>query len=310
MPSARPSWPALLDVSFRTIYQQTMSNIASVRGQIFHVESSDRAYEKISSASGLSRLVLKGEGDAIKYEDPAAGYPVTYSHLTRGLGSSITYEMYEDDQFGIMKNRPKELALAKERTLEQFAADIFNYGFTAGGGGIATFTSGDAQALFSASHPRTDGGAVQSNLTTADLAEDSLEDAMVRMRATVDDKGQLMMIRPDTLVIPPALEKEARILLNSQGRVGTANNDVNPYKGMLNIIVWDYLGSAAGGSDTAWFLIDSSMHRLTWYNRSDRGVEGPDYDFDTKTAKWSVVVRNSVGFTDWRGVFGSKGDNS
>ena len=147
-------------------------------------------------------------------------------------------------------------------------------------------------------------------MTTADLAEDSLEDAMVRMRATLDDKGQLMMIRPDTLVIPPALEKEARILLNSQQRVGTANNDINPYKGMLNIVVWDYLGSAAGGSDTAWFLLDSSMHRLTWFNRSDRGVEGPDYDFDTKTAKWSVVVRNSVGFTDWRGVFGSKGDNS
>lgn len=310
MPSSRPQWPALLDVSYRAIYKQTEANIQSVRNQIFNVESSTRAFEKFSSASGLSRLVLKGEGDAIKYEDPAAGYPVTYSHLTRGLGSSVTYEMYEDDQFGVIRDRPKQLALAKERTLEQFAADVLNYGFTAGGGGTATFTGGDAKALFATDHPRTDGGTAQSNYTTADLSEDALEDAMVRMRATLDDKGQLQMVRPDTLVIPPALEKEARILLNSQNRVGTANNDVNPYKGMLNIVVWDYLGSAAGGSDTAWFLLDSSMHRLTWFNRSDRGVEGPDYDFDTKTAKWSVVVRNSVGFTDWRGVFGSKGDNS
>lgn len=309
MPSARPSWPSVLDVSFRTIYKQTEANVSSVRNQVFNVESSDRAYEKVSSASGLSRLVLKGEGDAIKYEDPTAGYPVTYSHLTRGLGSSITYELFEDDQYGVMRDRPRQLALAKERTLEQFAADIFNFGFTAGGGGTATFTAGDAVALFSASHPRTDGGTVQSNYTTADLAEDSLETAIVTMRATVDDKGQLMMIRPDTLLVAPALEKEARILLNSQGRVGTGNNDINPYQGALKVVVWDYLGAAAGGSDTAWFLIDSSAARLTWFNRSDRGVEGPEYDFDTKTAKWSVVVRNSVGFTDWRGVYGSTGTN-
>lgn len=310
MPSARPNWPDILDVSFRTIYSQTEKTFPSVYRNIFNVESSDRATEKTSSASGLSRLVLKGEGDAIKFEDPTQGYDVTFSHLTRGLGSSVTMELWEDDQFGIIKQRPRALALAKMRTMEQFAADIFNYGFTAGGGGIATFTSGDGKALFATDHPRTDGGTAQSNMTTADLAEDSLEAALVAMRATVDDKGQLMYVQPDTLVVPPALEKEARILLGSQGRVGTANNDLNPYKGALNLVVWDYLGSAAGGSDTAWFVLDSSNHKLTWFDRSDRGVEGPEWDFNTKTAKWSVVVRNSVGFSDWRGVYGSKGDNS
>ena len=130
------------------------------------------------------------------------------------------------------------------------------------------------------------------------------------MRATRDNKGELQMIQPDTLIEPPALEKEARILLESQQRTGTANNDINPYKGRLKLIVWDYLGSAAGGSDTAWFVLDSKQADLNFYNRDDRGVEGPEYDFDTKTAKWSVVARWSVGFSDWRGVYGSKGDNS
>ena len=189
-------------------------------------------------------------------------------------------------------------------------ADIFNYSFTAGGGGLSSFTSGDALALFASNHTREDGGAAQSNYTTADLNEGSLEVATVTMRQTLDHKGQLYMSKADTLVVAPALEKEARILLNSTQRVGTANNDINPYQGALKLVVWDFLASAAGGSDTAWFLLDSSLHQLNFFNRSDRGLEGPEYDFDTKTAKWSVDVRHSVGFSGWRGTYGSKGDNS
>lgn len=310
MPNVRPSWPDILDVSFRTIYGEELSQIPTKHEQIFHMLTSDRQNEKDSSASGLSKLVQTAEGDAITYEDPNQGYDVTYTHKKWTLGTKVSQELWEDDQFNVMKRSPRNLANAKMRTLEQSAADILNYGFTAGGGGSAAFTSGDALALFSASHTRTDGGTAQSNYTTADLAEDSLETAMVTMRSTVDNKGQLIGIRPTTLVVAPAMEKEARILLNSTGRTGTANNDVNPYNGALKLVVWDYLGSAAGGSDTAWFLIDESNHYLNFFKRSDRGLEGPEYDFDTKTAKWSVVSRYSVGFSDWRGIYGSKGDNS
>lgn len=307
--STRPKWPSLLDPSFRTIYQDTEKQYPSVLNQIFTVNSSDKAYEKDTSVSGLGKLAQKAEGDAIVYEAPTNGYPVVYTHLTFGKGEAITYEMYEDDQYNVMKKAPRRLALAKARTREQFGADLFNFGFTYGGGGSAFFNGGDGKALFATDHPIKAGG-TQSNMTTMDLDEDALELAMVTMRATRDNKGELQMVQPDTLVVPPALEKEARILLESQQRTGTANNDINPYKGKLKLIVWDFLGSAAGGSDTAWFLIDSSMDSLNWFNRDDRGLEGPEYDFDTKTAKWSVVARWSAGFSDWRGVFGSKGDNS
>lgn len=307
--NTRPQWPSLLDPSFRQIFNDTEKRFPSVLGNIFNVESSDKAYEKDTSVSGLGKLVQKSEGDSIVYEKPSAGYPVTYTHLTFAKGEIITYEMYDDDLTNIMKKAPRRLAEAKMRTREQFAADIFNYGFTYGGGGYATFSGGDGKALFATDHPLKNGGTL-GNYTTADLDEDSLEAAMVAMRATKDNKGELQMVIPDTVLVPPALEKEARILLESQGRTGTANNDINPYKGKLKIVVWDFLGSAAGGSDTAWFLLDSTQHQINWFNRDDRGVEGPEYDFDTKDAKWSVMARWSAGFSDWRGVYGSKGDNS
>lgn len=310
--NTRPQWPQLLDPSFRTIYNMTEKDFPSKLGQIFHVETSSKAYEKDTSVSGLSKMVRKAEGDAIVYESPVAGYPVIYTPETFAMGEAVTYEMYEDDQTGIIKKAPARLAWSKNRTKEQYAADILNFGFTYGGGGSAPgFFGGDGKALFATDHPLKDAdGATQSNMTTADLNEDSLEEALVTMRATKDNKGELQLITPTTLVVPPALEKEARILLESQQRTGTGNNDINPYKGRLELIVWDFLGSQAGGSDTAWFIFDKNAHGLRWINRDDRGLEGPEYDFDTKTAKWSVVARWTAGFSDWRGAYGSKGDNS
>lgn len=310
MASVRPQWPDLLDPRFRKIYGDELKILPQVGPSIFHVETSSRNIEKESSASGLSKLIRRSEGQAISYEDEVQGFDVTYTHVEDALGTSVSNALWEDDQFNVIKRKPANLAKAKIRTQEQMMADILNYGFTAGGGGLSAFTSGDALALFSTVHTREDGGATQSNQTTADLAEDSIEAGLVAMRTTLDHKGQLYMSKADTLVVAPALEKEARILLDSQQRVGTANNDINPYQGALKLVVWDFLGSAAGGSDTAWFLFDSSLHALNFFNRSDRGLEGPDWDFDTKTARWSVDVRHSVGFSGWRGVYGSKGDNS
>lgn len=310
MASQRPSWPDILDPAFRKAYGDEIRQLPAIGMTIFNVDTSVKNIEKDTSATGLSKLVLTTESQAISYEDEVEGYNVTYTHKKFTKGTSVSQELWEDDQFGVMRRKPQDMAYAKVRTQEQFAADIFNNGFTAGGGGLAPFTGPDSLALFSAAHTREDGGATQSNTITSDLSEDAIENALVTMRQTLDGKGQLMLVQPDTLLVPPSLEKEANILMNSIQRPGTTNNDVNAYKGRLNVQVWDYLGSAAGGSDTAWFIYDRKVHQLNWFNRSDRGLEGPDWDFDTKTARWSTVCRWSAGWSNWRGIYGSKGDNS
>lgn len=310
MAELQGAWADLLNSNIRKIYGDQLKQVPTQYQNVFKVENSSKDREIESSASGLSQFVLTGENQPVTYEDRNQGYDVTYTHQKWAKAISISKEMWDDDRFGVMRRGTQDLAKGKMRTKDQIGADIFNYGFTSGGGGKASFTAGDAVALFSASHPRTDGGANQSNTATADLAEDSLEAALVTMRATLDDKGQLVGINPDTLLVAPALEKEARILLDSSGRVGTANNDVNPYQGRLKLIVWDRLGAASGGSDTAWFVLDSSEHLLQYFNRMDSGLQGPDYDFDNDVAKWKDQFRCRAGWSDWRGVYGSKGDNS
>ncbi len=310
MAELRSQWADLLNSNIRKIYGDELKQVETQYQNIFHMMSSGRDREIESSASGLSQFVQTGENQPVTYEDRNQGYDVTYTFIKWAKAISISKEMWDDDRFNVMRRGTSDLAKSKQRTKDQIGADIFNYAFTSGGGGKALFTAGDAVALVSASHPRTDGGAVISNYTTTDLNEASLETGLVTMRATVDDKGQLVGISPDTILVAPALEKEARILLDSQGRVGTANNDVNPYKGRLKVVVWDRLGAAAGGSDTAWFLLDSSEHKLNYFLRQDTGLQGPDYDFDNDVAKWKDAFRALPGWSDFRGVYGSKGDNS
>jgi phage major head subunit gpT-like protein len=302
---SRANFADLLDPAFRKIFSDANKELSYKYSDVFNVFNSSKNLEKDSGISGLMQMAEITEGAAVSVDTVYQGYDTTYTHKKFGRKTTITEEMVDDDQYREVEARAKGLAIALNRTVEQSAADVLNNAFTAGGGGKAQFVSGgDGVALFAA-----DGGAVQSNTTTMDLAEDALETVLVTMRATKDDRGELMLVQPDTLIVPPALEKEARILLNTSGRVGTANNDINPYQGVLKLVVWDFLGAAAGGSDTAWFVLDSKQNPLNWFWRKKGSLER-NVDFDTANIEYKLTARWSNGFSNWRGIFGSKGDNS
>ena len=180
------------------------------------------------------------------------------------------------------------------RTVETLSGNIFDNAFTSG-------TGGDGQFLCSDSHPRTDGGTAQNNKHTYGLNETYLQAALLAMRKTLDDKGQKIGVQPDTLLIPPDLELTANILLKSTGRTGTNYNEINPYQGRLNIVVWDYLDLTQ-----AWYILDSGLNQLNFFWR-DRPEFASDTSFETDAALYKVRCRFSVGFSDWRGVYGSTG---
>ena len=181
-------------------------------------------------------------------------------------------------------------------------ADVFNNGFTATG--TAMMSGGDGEPLFDTSHPLAGGGTYQNELTTAaDLSVSSLEEALYTMRLTVGDRGELLDIQPRYLLVPPQLERTAWELIKSAGRPDTANRADNWLATQgLQIIVWNRLSDP-----DAWFLLtDKAQHGLVFYNREELQTDS-DRDFNTKDFLYSVLTRFSVGWTDWRGVFGSPG---
>ncbi len=294
----RASFADLLTPGFREIYDDKFTEKPMMLDKIFHVNTSEKADEKDSSISGFGLAQATAEGAPVDYEDPVQGYDTTYSHIKYTKGFRITREMYDDDLYGIMRKRPAALGKSMRRTAEKLAADVFNNAFS------TSYLGADGKPLISTTHPRSDGGATQSNAssTGVTLSETNLETGRIAMKKQLDEKGQIIDLGADTLLVPVELEKQAHLIVDSTMRSGTADNDMNFYKGSLNIVPWQYLTST-----TAWFLIDKSENELNWFWRKRPEFKNDDL-FDTDIAVYKSAMRVSRGWSDWRGVWGSKGD--
>ena len=269
--------------------------------EIYETETSERSFEEETKLSGFSAAPVKNEGAAIAYDNAQEAFTARYTHETIALGFSITEEAIEDNLYDSLSSRyTKALARGMAYTKQVKAAAILNTGFTAG------VTYGDGVTLFSTAHPLISGG-VNSNrpATAADLNETSLENAVIQIAAWTDERGLLIAAKPKKLVVPPALQFVATRLLETELRVGTADNDINAIKNN---------GSIPGGytinnflTDTnAWFLLTDVPNGLKHFVRSPL-ANSMDGDFDTGNARYKARERYSFGVSDPLGIFGSPG---
>lgn len=301
MASLRNNFGDLLEPGFREIFNDAYDELPLVFPQIFNVDSSTKQDEKVSGVTGFGLLAQTDEGESVQYEDPNQMYDTTFIHQKYTKGFKISEELYEDDQYNVMRSKPAQLARAARRTAENSAANVFNRAFN------SSYLGGDGQELISTVHPRSDGGSSQSNAsaTGITLTEENLETGRIAARQQLDDKGMRIQVMPNMLLVPVDLEKDAEILTGSTLRSGSADNDLNVYKGKFQVIAWDYLTL----NDTMWFLIDKRQSQLQWYWRVKPEFK-QDNAFDTGMALFKVRTRFSNGWGDWRGVWGSKGDGA
>jgi hypothetical protein len=264
--------------------------------EIFETESSDRSFEEETKLSGFSAAPVKGEGSAIEYdnaqEDP---------HEPVAMGVSITEEAIEDNLYDSLSSRyTKALARAMAYTKQVKAAAVLNNAFAAG------TTYGDGKSLCATDHPLVSGG-TNSNTpaVAADLNETSLEAAVIQIAGWTDERGLLIASQPRKLIIPPALQFVATRLLETEGRVGTADNDLNALRNNGSIpegyAVNHYL------TDTnAWFLMTDVPNGLKHFTRAPMATS-MDADFDTGNSRYKARERYSFGVSDPLGIFGSPG---
>lgn len=304
----------LVDPGIKAVIAEMGDMLDQKMGKIFNVMSMSTAYEDVAGYTGLGGVPQVGEGEEFGEDAMLHTYDTTFTPYKYGQDLPISYELLEDDLSGAI--RLSKLASEEMvRKAESLSASVFNHGFN------TSYTSyGDAVPLFSTAHPRADGGSNQSNASSTGitLTEANLETGILAMRGQLNDRGGLISVVPDTLLVPPALEKEALIITKSSNRSGTADNDANVNNmreytgGQLKVIVWDYLGSAAGGSDTAWFLLDSGKHEISWKWRKKPSVKRLAEAVGAKNqiAYWQMYFRAAYGWSNWKGVWGSKGDGS
>jgi hypothetical protein len=269
--------------------------------EIYETETSERSFEEETKLSGFSAAPVKNEGSALSYDNAQEAFTARYTHETIALGFSLTEEAIEDNLYDSLSGRyTKALARAMAYTKQVKAANVLNNGFN------PAFAGGDGVALFSTQHPLISGG-VNSNTpsTQSDLNETSLENAVIQIAAWTDERGLLIAAKPRKLVVPPALQFVATRLLETELRVGTADNDINAIKNNGSIpggyTVNNYLTDS-----NAWFLCTDVPNGMKHFVRTPMST-GMDGDFDTGNVRYKARERYSFGFSDPLGVFGSSG---
>jgi hypothetical protein len=267
--------------------------------EIFESESSDRSFEEETKLSGFSAAPVKDEGSAIEYDNAQEAWTARYTHETVAMGFSVTEEAVEDNLYDSLSARyTKALARAMAYTKQVKGAAILNDAFST--------TYGDGVALCSTAHPLVSGG-TNSNTPSvaADLNETSLEAAVIQIGAWTDERGLLIAARPRKLVIPSALQFVATRLLETEGRVNTADNDLNALKNNGAIPEGYAINHYLTDTD-AWFLMTDVPNGLKHFTRTAMQTS-MDADFDTGNSRYKARERYSFGVSDPLGVFGSPG---
>jgi len=274
---------------FDGVYRQQTSNIPV----LFNMQKSSKAQEfDLQTDDKSSWIELEGD---IKYEDEVQGYKKTYTHAEYVNGKKIQKKLIDDDLYGVIERIPRKMAIGARRRRERDGASVYNNSFNAG------FTGGDSLALCSTAHTSLNSTSTRSNSGTLSLTPANVETTRRNMVKTKSGADEFIDVTPDMLIVPLELEEAAWTIINTKGKVDTANNNANFHMGKYKLLVWqNYLTSS-----TRWWMVDSTYMKefLLWFDRLPVQFF-KDRDFGTLISAFAGYMRYSFGWSDWIWVFG------
>jgi hypothetical protein len=300
--------PDLLERAEKDVFFKRFSIIPQLWSLLFQVNQSTKAYEDRMRVAALGRFAVKAEGTPVAFDDPVSAPVVRTVHTTFALGFRVTEEMMDDDLFDIIEKMPADLGDSARDHMERLAWGLVNDGFNG-----TTYTGlaeadGTARALFSAAHVNLKTGTVQSNLLAPPVALSitGIEALMTRASNTTSDEDRFINMEQSLLVFNPNLQHQVYVLLETEFRPGTSDNDrstvVSSRSGLQPIT---RNGVPYLTSTTAWYIFaPKGQNDLTWNDRRALRFDQAK-DADTFDLKHYGSYRASVMFSEWRGAWGS-----
>ena len=270
--------------------------------EIYTTENSDRAFEEEVMLSGFANAQVKAEGAGVSFDEAQETFTARYTHETVALAFAITEEAIEDNLYDRLAARyTKALARSMSNAKQVKAVDPLVNGLP----GVGTFKSGDGVALFATNHP-TVAGTFKNTLTVqADLNETSLEQSLIDIAKMTDERGLRIAARGVKMIVPSENQFTAERLMKSQGRTGTADNDINAIVSM-GMVPQGYRVNNYLTDTDSFYIITDVPNGMKMFNRAPltTAMEG---DFDTGNVRYKARERYSFGVSDPRGIFGVEG---
>lgn len=290
-----------LEPGLNALFGMEYDRYENEHAEIFDTESSDRAFEEEVLIVGFGNASVKSEGQGVQFDSATEGFTARYTHETVALAFALTEEAVEDNLYDRLGARyTKALARSMAHTKQVKAANVLNNAFS------SSYTGGDGVSLINTAHTLADGGSLANRQTTmSDLNETSLENALISISTFVDDRNMILALRGMKLIVPPQLQFVADRLLETPGRVGTADNDINAVKN-LGLLPEGYTVNHFLTDTDAWFLRTDCPDGFKHFERTpiSTSMEG---DFDTGNVRYKARERYSFGWSNPRCVFGSQG---
>jgi len=294
---------ALDDVWDTTFGASSLPGLATAQdASVFQQDTADSSAVIMELFGGVGDWEATAEEQDLPEGNPRVTNQKTFTVTKFAKMIKVPVEFFDDNKHQAYEKMVRNFARRAMTTRDKNAMAIFRNGFT-------TATTADGAALFSNTHT-TVSGATVDNLLTAALSDASLETAINGLIEQQAQDGEIDGHMPGTLLLPPALFKEGQEITKSELRSGTGNNDLNYYSQIypgLQVKQSPYLGTAAGGSDTAWYLL-SPDHAVTRWVRQAATTSLVDFNIsDNDVYKYKGRFREVIGAMSYEGSFGSTG---
>ena len=259
---------------------------------LFNMREMSQRRERMASFGGLDVFSEKAELASATEDSVIQQFEKTFVPVAYAKSLVISREAARDEEFGFVAQLAGAMGESFMQTLESKAGDFFNDADTG-----AIYTGEDGLSLANNAHVNSDSGNSQDNLYASALSMANLKTVRDAGRKFTNYRGTAKShCKFDLLLVPIDLEETAWEIVRSLGRPDNANNAMNMYNGMFDLLVFDEISST-----TQWALIDQRKmkNNLFWLWRDAYESFG-DGDLFKGQRRVGAYFRGAVGHVDWR----------
>lgn len=299
---------AVVRTELDTVFFQTFDHeggagtgmAVATTGEIFRQQPLDRLawIGEVNLGPGFFSQV--GETQTVPEANVRVANKYTINAIDYAESISLSKDFFDDQMHGVWAEQTRQLSLMALASQNNNAFGLWRGAFT-------TTLCADGVALIGTHNLLS--GSTYSNSVSGALTTTTLNNAFTSLYQQPNQAGVIMGNEPAFLLVSAKGLKNAVEITDSVLVSDSGNNAVNFYRSMLGIKVYasPYLGAAAGGSDTAWFLA-SKRHSVTRLVR--QGVQTALRDWtqsNNRSYLYQANFRESYFAPDYAGVVGSTG---
>ncbi len=302
MAIGRGQFAALLTPDLHSVYVETGKERPLEYPMVFNVDDMEWNPITDQQISGLGTMPSKAEGGTFALDEMILGGRKSYEASAFGLAYEVTWEMWRDELYGIMREMVAEMKRSSNYRQEVEAWSVLNRAFSTTYTG---FSSGES--LCSTAHVGLDGVS-RANRPSPDLAFSvtGIQSMILRFENLTNERGLPRLLAPSKFLITPANKFKAREILGSSRVPYKADNEMNALvEEDMSWMVVHYLTNQA-----YWFaLANQGVHDLNFFWR-DRPIFDSFDDPWTKNAVFTIYQRHIASYGAWRGIDGSTGSGA